>query len=58
MKPTNKSEPRLAYCVALLYRALEVTTSGYYAWVKRPLTIRQREKMSWNLEIPFSPLNI
>jgi len=44
-------ELRLAYCVALLCRVLEVTTSGYYAWFKRPLTIRQREEMRLELEI-------
>jgi len=42
---------RLAYCVSLLCRVLEVTTSGYYAWVKRPLTIRQREEMRLEVEI-------
>jgi putative transposase len=30
---------------------LEVTTSGYYAWVKRPLTIWQQEEMRLELEI-------
>ena len=30
---------------------MEVTTSGYYAWVKRPLTIRQREDERLELEI-------
>jgi putative transposase len=45
-------ELRLAYCVALLCRVLEVSTSGYYAWFKRPeLTIRQREEMRLELEI-------
>jgi putative transposase len=44
-------ELRLAYYVSLLCRVLEVTTSGYYAWVKRPLTIRQREEMRLELEI-------
>ena len=44
-------ELRLAYFVSLLCRVLEVTTSGYYAWVKRPLTIRQREEMRLELEI-------
>jgi len=38
-------ELQLAYCVALLCRVLEVTASGYYAWVKRPLSIRQRNEM-------------
>jgi len=45
-------ELRLAYCVALLCRVLEVSTSGYYAWFKRPeLTTRQREEMRLELEI-------
>jgi len=44
-------ELRLAYFVSLLCRVLEVTTSGYYAWVKRPLTIRQREEERLELEI-------
>jgi len=44
-------ELRLAYCVLVLCRMLEVTTSGYYAWVKRPLTIRQRDEMRLELEI-------
>ncbi|MFH1335441.1 MAG: IS3 family transposase [Candidatus Zixiibacteriota bacterium] len=42
---------RLAYFVSLLCRVLEVTTSGYYAWVKRPLTIRKRKKMRLELDI-------
>jgi transposase InsO family protein len=44
-------ELRFAYCIALLCRVLEVTTSGYYAWFKRPLTLRQREEMRLELEI-------
>jgi putative transposase len=44
-------ELRLAYCVSLLCRVLEVTTSGYYAWIKRPLSFRQREEMRLELEI-------
>jgi putative transposase len=44
-------ELRIAYYVSLLCRVLEVTTSGYYAWVKRPITIRQREEMRLELEI-------
>jgi putative transposase len=44
-------ELRLTYYVSLLCRVLEVTTSGYYAWVKRPLTPRQREEMRLELEI-------
>jgi len=44
-------ELRLAYPVLLLCRVLEVTASGYYAWVKRPLSIRQREEERLELEI-------
>ena len=44
-------ELRLAYCVTLLCRVLEVTASGYYAWVKRPLSTRQREEMRLEVEI-------
>ena len=44
-------ELRISDCVLLLCRVLEVTTSGYYAWVKRPLSIRQREEMRLELEI-------
>ena len=44
-------ELRLSYCVLLLCRVLEVTTSGYYAWTKRPLTIWQQEEMRLELEI-------
>ena len=44
-------ELRLAYPVVLLCRVLDVATSGYYAWVKRPLSIRQREEESLELEI-------
>jgi putative transposase len=44
-------ELRFAYCVVLLCRVLEVTTSGYYAWVKRPQSIRQKEEERLELEI-------
>jgi hypothetical protein len=44
-------ELRLAYCVTLLCRVLGVATSGYYTWVKRPVSIRQREEMRLELEI-------
>jgi putative transposase len=44
-------ELRLAYPVVVLCRVLAVTTSGYYAWIKRPLSIRQREEMRLELEI-------
>jgi len=44
-------ELRLAYPVVLLCRVLAVTASGYYAWIKRPLSIRQREEERLELEI-------
>ena len=44
-------ELRLTYPVVLLCRVLAVTTSGYYAWIKRPLSIRQREEERLELEI-------
>ena len=44
-------ELRLSYCVLLLCRVLEVTTSGYYAWVKQPLSIWKQEEMRLELEI-------
>ena len=44
-------ELRLIYYVSLLCRVLEVTTSGYYAWVKRSLSIWQREEMRLEVEI-------
>jgi putative transposase len=42
---------RLIYPVLLLCRVLEVTKSGYYAWIKRPFSIRQREEERLALEI-------
>jgi len=44
-------ELRLAYPVVLLCRVLDVTTSGYYAWVRRPVSIRKREEERLELEI-------
>ena len=44
-------ELRLNYPVVLLCRVLAVTTSGYYAWIKRPQSIRQREEERLELEI-------
>jgi putative transposase len=42
---------RLAYPVVMLCRVLAVTTSGYYAWIKRPVSSRQREEERLELEI-------
>ena len=42
---------RLIYTVVLLCRVLGVTTSGYYAWIKRPLSRRQQEEARLELEI-------
>jgi putative transposase len=44
-------ELRLIYPVLVLCRVLDVTTSGYYAWKKRPLSIRQQEEERLELEI-------
>ena len=44
-------EMRLSYPVLFLCRVLEVTASGYYAWVKRPLSARQKEEARLELEI-------
>ena len=37
--------------MVLLCRVLGVTTSGYYAWIKRPLSRRQQEEARLELEI-------
>ena len=44
-------ELRLAYPVVLLCRVLDVTKSGYYAWIKCPLSSRQQEEERLELEI-------
>ena len=42
---------RLSYPVLVICRVLDVTASGYYAWVKRPLSIRQRDEERLEVEI-------
>ena len=41
----------LCQMTGLLCRVLDVTKSGYYAWIRRPLPIRQREEERLELEI-------
>jgi len=45
------SKMRLDYPVSLLSRMLKVSLSGYYDWVERPLSERDREEMRLELEI-------
>ena len=42
---------RLKYSLPLVRRIMDVSASGYYAWVARPISKRAREEMRLEVEI-------
>ena len=44
-------ELRLKYPVPMMRRIMDVSASGYYAWVDRPPSQRAREELRLSLEI-------